>query len=63
MTFEILSGATPWFVAFFALAAVGVVLAVVGVVDVVRERRTPVARPVDRSRDQRGVRGRLARHH
>ncbi len=63
MTFEILSGATPWIVAFFALAAIGVVLAVVGVVDVVREQRTPAARPVARSRDQRGVRGRLALHH
>ena len=62
MTFQLLSGITPWLVAFAAVVVLGVGLAVYGVVDVVRERaalREPVARP----REQREVRGRLALHH
>lgn len=63
MTFEILSGITPWFVGFVALTVLGLALAAYGVVGELRSRRVVAAQPaVARTREQQ-VRGRLALHH
>jgi hypothetical protein len=63
MTFELLSNATPWLVAFFAVVALGLGLAAYGVYDLVREQRTRAPQPAARTREQREVGGRLALHH